>query len=124
MEFSRVLFRSPAHRGRHGMSSASAQFGSQSPATLSLPDAIEGDGLLVGWSLETRRHSRPVGFSFGDQVDAAGRAALPILLAGEGHLITIAPTGAGKGVGCVVPSLLRHRGPADRKSRRLNSSHY
>ncbi|MBB5708671.1 type IV secretory system conjugative DNA transfer family protein [Sphingopyxis panaciterrulae] len=94
------------------MSSASAQFGSQSPATLSLPDAIEGDGLLVGWSLETRRHSRPVGFSFGDQVDAAGRAALPILLAGEGHLITIAPTGAGKGVGCVVPSLLRHRGPA------------
>src|SRR3546814_11951263 len=90
----------------------------------SLPAAIEGDGLLVGWSLETRRHSRPVGFSFGDQVDAAGRAALPILLAGEGHLITIAPTGAGKGVGCVVPSLLRHRGPADRKSRRLNSSHY
>src|SRR3546814_14781779 len=94
------------------MSSASAQFGSQSPATLSLPDAIEGDGLLVGWSLETRRHSRPVGFSFGDQVDAAGRAALPILLAGEGPLITIAPTGAGTGVGRVVPSPLPHRGPA------------
>src|SRR3546814_20082141 len=99
------------------MSSASAQFGSQSPATLSLPDAIEGDGLLVGWSLEPRRHSRPVGFRFGDQVDAAGRAALPILLAGEGHLITIPPTGAGKVVCCVVPHLARPTGKATWRAR-------
>ncbi|MGH6652010.1 MAG: type IV secretory system conjugative DNA transfer family protein [Sphingopyxis sp.] len=94
------------------MSHASEQFGSQSPATLRLPETIEDEGLLVGWSLETRRAQRPIGFNFGGTADAAGRAAAAILLEGEGHLITIAPTGAGKGVGCVVPALLRHRGPA------------
>lgn len=94
------------------MSHASEQFGSQSPATLRLPETIEDEGLLVGWSLETRRAQRPIGFNFGGIADSAGRAAAAILLEGEGHLITIAPTGAGKGVGCVVPALLRHRGPA------------
>jgi type IV secretion system protein VirD4 len=94
------------------VSHASEQFGSQSPATLRLPETIEDEGLLVGWSLETRRAQRPIGFNFGGTADAAGRAAAAILLEGEGHLITIAPTGAGKGVGCVVPALLRHRGPA------------
>ncbi|HMO74153.1 MAG TPA: type IV secretory system conjugative DNA transfer family protein [Sphingopyxis sp.] len=93
------------------MSHASDQFGAQSPATLRLPETIEGEGLLVGWSLETRHVQRPMGFSFG-AAPAAPRDAAPILLEGEGHLITIAPTGAGKGVGCVVPALLRHQGPA------------
>src|SRR5690606_13785705 len=104
--------RAPGRDGRIVMSHASDQFGAQSPATLHLPDTIDGEGLLVGWSLETRRAQRPMGFGFGGPADAAGRAAMPILLEGEGHLITIAPTGAGKGVGCVVPALLRHRGPA------------
>ncbi|QND34699.1 type IV secretory system conjugative DNA transfer family protein (plasmid) [Sinorhizobium meliloti] len=36
----------------------------------------------------------------------------PILMEGEGHLLTIAPTGAGKGIGCIIPALLRHTGPA------------
>lgn len=31
---------------------------------------------------------------------------------GEGHLLTVAPTGAGKGVGCIIPALLTWRGPA------------
>lgn len=93
------------------MSHASDQFGARSPATLRLPETIDGAGLLVGWSLETRHVQRPMGFSFG-AATAAPRDAAPILLEGEGHLITIAPTGAGKGVGCVVPALLRHRGPA------------
>lgn len=93
------------------MSHASDQFGAQSPATLRLPETVEGEGLLVGWSLETRHVQRPMGFSFG-AAPSAPREAAPILLEGEGHLITIAPTGAGKGVGCVVPALLRHRGPA------------
>lgn len=30
----------------------------------------------------------------------------------EGHLVTVAPTGAGKGVGCIIPALLTWRGPA------------
>lgn len=93
------------------MSRAADQFGAQSPTTLRLPDTVDGEGLLVGWSLETRHVARPIGFSFG-AAGPAPREASPILLEGEGHLITIAPTGAGKGVGCVVPALLRHRGPA------------
>jgi type IV secretion system protein VirD4 len=44
--------------------------------------------------------------------DGAGSQYLePILHTGEGHLITVAPTGAGKGVGCIIPSLLRYQGP-------------
>src|SRR5258708_5668003 len=31
---------------------------------------------------------------------------------GEGHLITFAPTGAGKGVSCIIPALLAWDGPA------------
>ncbi|MGX5712571.1 type IV secretory system conjugative DNA transfer family protein [Sphingopyxis terrae subsp. ummariensis] len=88
------------------------QFGAKTPSTLKLPETIEGDGLLVGWSLETRPRQRPIGFSFGADAGAPDLAARPILLEGEGHLITIAPTGAGKGIGCVVPALLRHKGPA------------
>ncbi|MBN8913493.1 MAG: type IV secretory system conjugative DNA transfer family protein, partial [Rhizobiales bacterium] len=39
--------------------------------------------------------------------------AKPVLDDGhEGHLITIAPTGAGKGVSCIIPALLTWRGPA------------
>ncbi len=94
------------------MSALADQFGAKTPSTLKLPETIESDGLLVGWSLETRPRQRPIGFSFGADAGAPDLAARPILLEGEGHLITIAPTGAGKGIGCVVPALLRHKGPA------------
>jgi len=36
----------------------------------------------------------------------------PAWHAGEGHLVTIAPTGAGKGVSCIIPALLSWDGPA------------
>lgn len=35
----------------------------------------------------------------------------PIHSTGEGHLITVAPTGAGKGVSCIIPALLTWTGP-------------
>jgi len=35
----------------------------------------------------------------------------PILHTGGGHLLTVAPTGAGKGVSCIIPTLLRFPGP-------------
>ena len=58
------------------------------------------DGLLLGWT--------------GQRIASAGsrRAAEPVLHRGEGHLITIAPTGAGKGVGAIIPALLSHPGSA------------
>ena len=79
---------------------------------LRLPPSLPQPGLLVGWSLEETRSRRPIGFNFGDplKVPATGYFD-PILLHGEGHLMTIAPTGAGKGVGCIIPALLRYPGP-------------
>ncbi|MCB2077675.1 MAG: type IV secretory system conjugative DNA transfer family protein [Novosphingobium sp.] len=77
-----------------------------------LPESLPGQGLLVGWSLEVERHRRPIGFDFGepDKTPATGWLD-PVLLDGEGHLITIAPTGSGKGRSCIIPALLRHDGP-------------
>lgn len=85
-------------------------------ATLSIPliqpSALPARGLLVGWSLESRRPHRPIGFTYGDPLKNPSTGYLePILLEGEGHLMTIAPTGAGKGTGCVIPALLRYPGP-------------
>lgn len=66
-----------------------------SPRKAALPH-----GLLLGWN---------------DPPLAARRAAFTTAVwdeGGEGHLITVAPTGAGKGVGCIIPALLTWRGPA------------
>lgn len=76
------------------------------------PPSLPGNGLLVGWSMETEHVRSPVGFNFGDpEITPKDGYIDPILMDGEGHLITIAPTGAGKGVGCIIPALLRHDGP-------------
>lgn len=81
-------------------------------AGLKMPDDLAEPGLLVGWSMEQEHARRPIGFNFGDPVRTpANGYADPILMHREGHLITIAPTGAGKGVGCIIPALLRHEGP-------------
>lgn len=90
--------------------------GSDSAPADQIPTAarIPGDGLLVGWSLEHeyRRRRWPIGFLGGPRYRPVRPQELkPILHEGPGHLMTIAATGAGKGVGCVVPALLRHRGP-------------
>ncbi|MCA1288115.1 type IV secretory system conjugative DNA transfer family protein [Salipiger bermudensis] len=76
-----------------------------------LPPRIDAAGLLVGYSLEDMHVRQPVGFSFGspDYSPTTGHLD-PYLFHGEGHLMTIAPTGAGKGVSCVVPAALRHGG--------------
>lgn len=81
------------------------------------PPELPGDGILVGYSLEHERHTAPIGFVYGDR-EARGRSPgaplqhlTPILHTGGGHLLTIAPTGAGKGVSCIIPTLLRFPGP-------------
>lgn len=79
--------------------------------TYELPPQIDEPGLLVGYSLEQKHLKQPIGFSFGDTNFTPERGFLdPYLFHGEGHLITVAPTGAGKGVACVVPAALRHKG--------------
>lgn len=69
-------------------------------------------------ALPTRNHSPaapglPLGWE-GEALAVAGgkRAPRAILHRGEGHLITVAPTGTGKGVGSVIPALLSHEGSA------------
>ena len=79
-----------------------------------LPAKLSPDGLLIGYSLEEEEHKPVMGFRFGDAVEdeEPGDDLLePILHTGDGHLITLARTGAGKGVGCIIPALLRYRGP-------------
>lgn len=79
---------------------------------LRYPDTLPGSGLLVGWSLEKESPRRSIGFTYGDPARTPATGYIdPILCANEGHLVTIAPTGAGKGVACIVPALLRHAGP-------------
>ena len=79
---------------------------------LELPSDVGGNRLLVGWSMELEHKKVPIGFSFGDPECTPATGYIdPILMEQEGHLMTIAPTGAGKGVGCIIPALLRFDGP-------------
>ncbi len=67
-----------------------------------------GDKLLMGFDLGEGQ-SR---MGFGDATAPDIAEGAPIWLDGEGHLITIAPTGAGKGRGGLIPNLLSYEGPA------------
>lgn len=81
---------------------------------LNPPPHLSGDGILVGYSLEHERHTAPIGFVYGDgdrRIGPESGFLTPILHTGGGHLLTIAPTGAGKGVSCIIPTLLRFPGP-------------
>jgi type IV secretion system protein VirD4 len=81
-------------------------------SAMRLPHTLAEPGLLVGWSLEREHRRQPVGFGFGDPELTPAKGWLdPVLLEGEGHIITIAPTGTGKGRSCIIPALLRHEGP-------------
>jgi type IV secretion system protein VirD4 len=82
-------------------------------SALRMPRDLGGPGLLVGWSMEREHQRTPFGFSFGSPLTSPETGFVdPILLNREGHLLTVAPTGAGKGVGCIVPALLHYDGPA------------
>ena len=79
---------------------------------LKLPKSVADPGILVGWSMEMEHARHPIGFSFGDTPGVIAPDVIdPILLEDEGHLITVAPTGAGKGVSAIIPTLLRYKGP-------------
>lgn len=67
-----------------------------------------GDKLLLGWRTEPSRS----GIGFNSPAAPPSAAGEPIWLDGEGHMITIAPTGAGKGRGGLIPNLLTYEGPA------------
>ena len=68
-----------------------------------LPD--DGSALFLGW--DGTDHAPTLGFKPG-RVNPAERTALTYT--GDGHLLTVAPTGAGKGVGSIIPALLTYPG--------------
>lgn len=97
---------------RAAFAGPAAGVASKVSAGMRLPDALPDPGLLVGWSLEREHRKQPLGFGFGDPGLTPATGWLdPVLLEGEGHVITIAPTGTGKGRSCIIPALLRHEGP-------------
>jgi type IV secretion system protein VirD4 len=61
-------------------------------------------GLPLGWSCD-RHDRRRLGFG---RADAVGAAMEPLAHDSDAHLITIAPTGAGKGRSGVIPALLTY----------------
>ena len=66
------------------------------------------DGLLLGW-VQPQAPSQRIGF-IQDHTPTICKLE-PIFYDNEGHLLTIAPTGAGKGVSCIIPALLSYSGP-------------
>lgn len=77
-----------------------------------IPETLPEEGLLVGWSLEPGHRKTVIGFRKPSPGSVSPAVYLePILDTGEGHIVTVAPTGAGKGTGCIIPALLRYNGP-------------
>lgn len=71
--------------------------------TRKLPD--DGTSLFLGW--EGTEHVPTLGFK---PSSSAKLARSPLTYSGDGHLMTVAPTGAGKGVGVIIPALLTYPG--------------
>ena len=67
-----------------------------------LPD--HGKSLYLGWG--GTEHTPTLGF-VGNEKPTTREA---LTYDGDGHLMTIAPTGAGKGVGIIIPTLLTYPG--------------
>jgi type IV secretion system protein VirD4 len=69
--------------------------------------------ILLGWPLEFRaaESSNPHAFRNRDGEWRGTDLSFALDYRGDGHLITFAPTGAGKGVGSIIPNLLNYDGP-------------
>ena len=66
------------------------------------------EGLLLGWS---QPHVPQTHIGYIQPPFPEPQEPEPIFFDEEGHLLTIGPTGAGKGVGCIIPALLTYTGP-------------
>lgn len=76
---------------------------------LPVPETLDDQGVLLGWSLESNQRTPPMGFS--RTATTAPDTLKPILHDAQGHFMTFAPTGSGKGVSAVIPNLLHYDGP-------------
>ncbi len=65
--------------------------------------------LLLGWKSDDGG-KLPIGFGAPRAAEPVPDGEVPILYGEDRHLVTIAPTGAGKGRGVIIPNLLRFEG--------------
>lgn len=70
----------------------------------------DGESLVLGWQ-EPDDDEAGMGFGARQKTSGRKRPARPVKLSGDGHVMTIAPTGSGKGVSAIIPTLLSYRGP-------------
>lgn len=63
-------------------------------------------GLLLGW----KHPEQQADFGFANRAVTSAVDMEPLLYSGDGHAMTVAPTGAGKGVGSLIPNLLHYPG--------------
>ncbi len=70
------------------------------------PETTDEHTLPLGW-----RQSSEQPFGFASAAAAYRQTAEPLLYTGDGHLATFAPTGRGKGVSVIIPTLLTTRRP-------------
>jgi type IV secretion system protein VirD4 len=68
--------------------------------------AAERDGIVLGWAAEPR-----AAFGFASPLRPATRGRCSIEYHGDAHVLTVAPTGSGKGRGSIIPNLLTYTGP-------------
>ena len=75
-------------------------------------NALKNDReLLLGWDADDAMN-RPFGFASASRRIRRGNSQ-PLTYAGDSHLLTVAPTGAGKGRGVIIPNLLTLPRPGD-----------
>lgn len=105
---SRLHFLVTPRSRRHKINETMSNF----PRPRTVRTSSSDESLLLGWNVSSLT-TRVVGFGNGSSPDAsdATHDLRPIYANDpEQHLITIAPTGAGKGVSCIIPTLLRYPG--------------
>jgi len=84
-------------------------FNRQPKVSVDKDSSAKSQGLLTGWSIPKVGCRRTIGFNI-DNSDLTLKPSEPLFYSGEGHLMTIAPTGAGKGVSSIIPALLTYPG--------------
>ncbi|MDK9720981.1 MAG: type IV secretory system conjugative DNA transfer family protein [Rhodospirillales bacterium] len=67
-----------------------------------------GTSILLGYSQPDTKQQ--IGFTLSMKSHSSAEDE-PVLYDGEGHLLTLGSTGSGKGVSCVIPTLLSYSGP-------------
>ncbi len=95
--------------GRASVKKKPAALAKAGPPARAEDDKLTGYDLLLGWTARDAARD-PIGFSAPRAAPAPEAGESPILYGEDRHLVTIAPTGAGKGRSIIIPNLLRFEG--------------